>query len=128
MKPSMRPPATSLRASINSCGPPKLRSKVSWYGRSQRCSIESGTHTAQRRHVDRALARPVDLAEEDPLVAAELELALRERDEHLGAHERRTHVRRRIWAVCVLVAPAPAVLDDLLHRGLDIASEIRVEP
>src|SRR5712691_7479371 len=80
--------------------------------------------SAQRGHVDLARARPVELAEEDALPAAEREPAVLERDEHLRAHERGADVRRRVRPVRILdVLPAPAVLDDLLERGLEVAGD-----
>src|SRR5919204_575856 len=76
----------------------------------------------QRGDVDLPLARPVELAEEDSLPAAERELPVVERDEHLGAHERRADVRRGVRPVRVLdMLPAPPVLDDLLERSLEVA-------
>ena len=46
----------------------------------------------ERRHVHLALARPVELAEEDPLPGAERELPVAQGHEHLRAHQRRPHV------------------------------------
>src|SRR6266702_761424 len=43
--------------------------------------------SGQRGHVDAALARPVELAEEDPLPRAEREAAVIERDENLRSHQ-----------------------------------------
>src|SRR4029453_9759222 len=79
--------------------------------------------STKRGDVDLAVARPVELAEEDALVAAEGQAALLERHKDFGAHQRRTHVRGRIRAVRVVVAPAPAVLDDLLHGLLEVVGE-----
>src|SRR3954453_18033068 len=50
----------------------------------------------QRRHVDAALARPVELAEEDPLPRSEREASVLQRDEHLRPHERRPDVGGRV--------------------------------
>src|SRR6478736_3310654 len=56
----------------------------------------------QRRDDDLAVARPVELAEEDPLPAAERELPVLQRDEDLRARERGAHVRRRVRPVRIL--------------------------
>src|SRR6266487_3886393 len=83
--------------------------------------------SAQSGHVDLALARPVELAEEDALIAPQGEPAFPQRHEHLWAHQRGAHVRRRVGAVCVVVLPAPAVFDDPLHRRLDVVRESRID-
>src|ERR1043165_8413511 len=83
--------------------------------------------SAQGGHVDLALTRAVELAEEDRLVAAKCQLALLERNEHLGAHEGCTHVGRRIRPVGIVVLPAPAILDDPLQRPLDVVRESRID-
>ena len=44
-KPFIRPPLMSFNASMWSCGPPALRSAVSWYGRWQLRVDGSGTQT-----------------------------------------------------------------------------------
>jgi pimeloyl-ACP methyl ester carboxylesterase len=83
--------------------------------------------SAQRRHEDVPLARAVELAEEDALPATETELAAVDRDEHLRADQRAAHVRGGVRAVGVLdVLPRPAVVDDLLKGGLEVAGDQRV--
>ena len=77
--------------------------------------------------IDLAVARPVELAEEDPLPAAERELAAVERHEDLRVHQRRAHVRGGVGAVGVLgVLPVPAVVDHLLERVLEVLRDERV--
>src|ERR1700675_2293184 len=83
--------------------------------------------SAQRAHVDLAVPRPVELAEEDALVAPECKLALFERNEYLRAHKGCTHVRGSVRSVVVVVLPAPAVLDDLLHRRLDVVGKVGID-
>src|SRR6266487_2999655 len=76
---------------------------------------------AQRGDEDLAVTRPVELAEEDALPAAERELAVAQRHEDLRAHQRGAHVRRGVGPVRVVdVLPGPAVVDDLLERVLEI--------
>src|SRR4029077_3164973 len=83
-----------------------------------------GHFSAQRRDEDVPLARAVELAEEDPLPAAETELAAVDRDEHLRADQRAAHVRGGVRAVGILdVLPGPAVVDDLLEGGLEVAGD-----
>src|SRR5690242_4582377 len=85
------------------------------------------TNLGERGDDDLTLARPVELAEEDPLPAAERELPVAERDEDLRARQRRAHVRRRVRTVGILhVLPVPAVVDDLLQRVLEILRDERV--
>src|SRR5207248_6012328 len=80
----------------------------------------------QRCHVDAPLARPVELAEEDPLPGPERKPAAVERNEDLRAHQRSADVRRRILLALLDVLPAPAVADDPLERGLEVARDSRV--
>ena len=51
--------------------------------------------------------RPVELAEEDALPRAELELSVDEGDHHLRAHQRGTDVGRRVLLALLDVLPAP---------------------
>src|SRR5262245_36094582 len=77
--------------------------------------------------VNLAVARAVELAEEDPLPAAELELPVLERDEDLSADERRADVRRRVRPVRVLrVLPLPVLVHDLLEGVLEVLGDERV--
>ena len=81
----------------------------------------------KRRDEDLAVARPVELAEEDALPLPERELAVADRDEDLRARQRRADVRRRVRAVRILgVLPVPAVVDDLLERVLEVLGDERV--
>src|SRR5919201_5337180 len=65
--------------------------------------VNAGKATsAQRRDVDLALTRTVELAEEDPLPRAERELAVAQRHEHLRRDQRRAHVRGRVRPVRIL--------------------------
>src|SRR5689334_12501666 len=85
--------------------------------------------SGQRRDEDLALARAVELAEEDALVGAEREAPFAQRDEHLRARgERGACVRRRVRPVLVVMAPVPIVADDALERVLEIGHELRVDP
>src|SRR6266516_888588 len=82
---------------------------------------------AKRGDDDRAVARPVELAEEDPLPLTECELAVAERDHDLRARQRRTYVRGCVRPVGILdVLPVPAVVDDLLQCGLEVLGDERV--
>src|SRR6266487_6758027 len=82
---------------------------------------------AKRGDDDLAVARPVELAEEDPLPLTECELAVAERDHDLRARQRRTYVRGCVRPVGILdVLPVPAVVDDLLQRGLEVLCDERV--
>src|SRR6476646_747539 len=83
--------------------------------------------SGQSGQIDLAVARAVELAEEDALVGAEGQVAVPERDEHLRADQRPAYVRGRVRAVLVLVAPAPAVLDDLLQCVLEVVEELGVD-
>src|SRR6185312_747624 len=70
---------------------------------------------------DLALARSVELAEEDALPLAERKLAVAQRDEDLRARQRRADVRRRVRAVGIFdMLPVPAVVDDPLHGVLEV--------
>src|SRR5207248_527303 len=80
----------------------------------------------QRCHVDAPLARPVELAEEDPLPGPERKPAAVERNEDLRAHQRGADVRGRILLALLDVLPAPAVADDPLERSLEVARDSRV--
>src|SRR6266508_844416 len=106
-----------------------MRSSSSW-------SLTTGAATtpsvalaclAQRGDVDLALARAVELAEEDALVRPEGQATLIERNQHLRAHQRCSDVRRRVLPVGVHMLPAPAVLDDLLERGLEVLDQLGVD-
>ena len=81
---------------------------------------------AQDADEDLAVARPVELAEEDPLPAAERELAVADRDEDLRAHERSAHVRGGVRPRVLGVLPVPPLVDDLLERVLEVLRDERV--
>src|SRR5438270_7666726 len=66
-----------------------------------------GPASGQRRHVHVALARAVELAEEDPLPRPEREASVVQRDEHLRPHQRRADVRGRVLLALLDVLPAP---------------------
>src|SRR5215208_2253468 len=82
--------------------------------------------SAERREQHGALSRPVELAEEDPLPCPERETAVPQRDDHLGAHQRRTDVRRRVLLPRLDVLPAPVVADHPLERRLEVARNGRI--
>src|SRR5262249_48318685 len=83
--------------------------------------------SAQRGDEDVAVARAVELAEEDALPASEAELPVMDRAGHLRPDQRAANVRRRVRAVRVLdVLPRPTVVDDLLQRSLEIAGDERI--
>src|SRR5438105_1801366 len=85
------------------------------------------TTLLKRRDDDLAVARTVELAEEDPLPLTERELAAVERDEDLRVHQRCPNMGRRIGSVGILdVLPIPAVVDDLLERVLEILRHERI--
>src|SRR5256885_16302494 len=68
------------------------------------------TVASERGDVDLALARPVELAEEDTLVRAEREAPGAQRDEHLRARgERGAGMGRRVRPVRRVVTPLPAL-------------------
>src|SRR4051794_4536488 len=80
-----------------------------------------GASLRERSDVDLAVARAVELAEEDPLVPPEREPAVAQRHEDLRAHQRRAHVRRRVRPVGIVdVLPLPVLVDDLLQRALEV--------
>src|SRR5256885_1423924 len=54
MKPSILPPPMSAVAAASPCGPPALRSRVSWNGSWQPPLAGSGTHTAKSPSAARA--------------------------------------------------------------------------
>ena len=82
--------------------------------------------TAGRRRRP-ALARTVELAEEDPLPRPESERAVApERDDHARAHQRCTDVRGRVLLALLDVLPRPAVVDDPLEGHFEVARDHRV--
>src|SRR5580704_4113391 len=77
--------------------------------------------------VDRARLGPVELAEEDRLVAAERRRAVPQRNQHLGPGDRRTPVRGAVGTVDVVVREAPVVADDPLEGTLEIGDQYRID-
>src|SRR5882672_6390558 len=69
--------------------------------------------------VDGALARAVELAEEDSLIGAERQLPVAERNQHLRSNEGRANVRWAVRSVLVVVPPRPFVVDDVFEGTLD---------
>ena len=81
----------------------------------------------EHRNVDRPLARPVELAKEDPLPGPERELALpAQRHYDARPHQRRTNVGRSILFARLMVLPWPAVLDHALERRFVVARDRRI--
>src|SRR6185503_2566300 len=83
--------------------------------------------SVQRRDVDLALPRAVELAEEDALIGPEGELALGQRDHDLRPDEGRARMGRRIRAVGVVVPPPPVLSDDSTEGALEILDEVGVD-
>src|SRR5918996_2073008 len=74
--------------------------------------------------VDRPVARPVELAEEDALPRAQRERpVLAQRHDHARPHQRGANMPRRVLLVRLDVLPRPVVADDALERDLVIAGD-----
>src|SRR4051794_8561267 len=91
------------------------------------CATEA-TALLENRHVDRAGLGPVELAEEDRLVAAERQPPVAKRDQHVRPGDGGAAVRGAVRAVHVVVHPPPVVADDPLERALEVVDERWVDP
>ncbi len=104
----------------------ELELLVSLHGGGHRRKVVVPGRLLQDGHEHGASPRPVELAEEDALPGAELELSVDERDHDLGAHQRGADVRGRVLLALLDVQPAPPFGRDPLEGHFEVAGDHRV--
>ena len=103
---------------------PEPQNSRTWFA--PRARFVRGTTLRERADVDRARSRPVELAEEDPLLRPSASSPSRERDQHLRPHQGGADVRRRVLLGLLVCCQPQSSRDDLLQRPLEVAATSRV--